>query len=399
MSLTIHSGTAAIDLNTSGTYRQDISEVLLVSLTPQNNLLGAIQVGAEFAGPQLYWVEDALNQFKITGDTTASMTSAVTTIIVSQSDASVIKVGYTLQNDTTVGTLVSAEQLQVTAISGNTLTVSRAYAGTAQSYASNTVFRVVNAPTYPNSDLGPDLSRARLSKTNYINRFRMDVNLDSEQIIRSHQGYVPGVVDELGYQFQQRYAELLRLIEQAVLYANAPASGNPTNDFEQMYGLTAWLDTTANSLASPITTSQPFSDTVLNTTITNIFKQGANSKLIGVGPRMGQILNSLYSDTIRREQSDRVRGFWAQIFDPATANPHEIVMDAFINDTAANALAYVLDPDRIFLRPQLGQFLYTIEAPTMRDGDSISLLSKLSLEVRNSGTDAGYAHQLIKNLA
>ena len=80
MALTVHSGTAAIDLNNSAAYRQDISEVVLVSLTPQNNFAGIFQIGAEFAGPQLWWNEDALNQYKITGDTAASMLSTATTM-------------------------------------------------------------------------------------------------------------------------------------------------------------------------------------------------------------------------------------------------------------------------------------------------------------------------------
>ena len=82
------------------------------------------------------------------------------------------------------------------------------------------------------------------------------------------------------------------------------------------------------------------------------------------------------------------------VFDPAMANPHELVVDTFINDTAAFGMAFVLDPDRIFIRPALGEFLYTIEAPSFRDGDAFSVLSKFSIEVRNSGTDVGYAHQV-----
>jgi hypothetical protein len=393
MALTAHSGTAAIDLNNSAAYRQDISEVVLVSLTPQNNFAGMFQIGAEFAGPQLWWNEDALNQYKVTGDTAASMLSTVTTINFAQTDAAVLKVGYVLMMDAQVGA-ASQESMMITAVNGTAITVTRAFSGTAQTYTTNTVFRIVNAPVNPNSDLGPDLTRQRLVKTNYINRVRYDTNIDSEQILRTHQGYVPGIVDELGYQFQQRLAELLRLINNAMLYSYANAAGNPTNDFQTTNGVIAWLDTTANANAVPITTAEPFNDNVLNTMITNIKKQGAVSKAVGCGDRLGQILGALYSDTIRREQSDRVRGFWMNIFDPAMANPHELVVDSFINDTAGFGIAMVLDPDRIFIRPALGEFLYTIEAPSFRDGDAFSLLSKFAAEVRNSGTDAGYAHQL-----
>jgi hypothetical protein len=393
VALTAHSGTAAIDLNNNAAYRQDISEVVLVSLTPQNNFAGMFQIGAEFAGPQLWWNEDALNQYKVTGDTGASLASTTVTINFANTDAAVIKNGYILVLDSQVGN-ASQEAMQVTAVNGTAITVTRAFAGTAQSYPQNSVFRIVNAPVNPNSDLGPDLTRQRLVKTNYINRVRFDANLDSEQIMRTHQGYVPGIVDELGYQFQQRMAELLRLINNAMLYSYANAAGNPTNDFQTTNGVISWLDGTANTNAVKITTAEAFNDNVLNTMITHIKKQGAVSKAVAVGDRLGQILGALYSDTIRREQSDRVRGFWMNIFDPAMANPHELVVDSFINDTAGFAIAMVLDPDRIFIRPALGEFLYTIEAPSFRDGDAFSLLSKFAAEVRNSGSDAGYAHQL-----
>jgi hypothetical protein len=360
--------------------------------------MGATTVGEEFADMQLYWLEDALNQYKITGDTVASMTSTVTTIAVSQSDASAVDLGYTLEMDNQVGA-ASQEQMQITAISGTTLTVTRAYAGTAQTYASNTVFRVVNSPTYPNSDLGKDMTRARVSKTNYINRWEANVNIDSEQILRSHQGYVPGVVDELGYQFQQRRVEMLRRMEQAYLYSTAPASGNPTNDYQQMYGLKAWLDGTANSTASPITTAATLSDSTVNTIVLNIYRQGGYSNVIAAGPNLIAKLGQLYTDRIRLDQTDRTRGFYAQEFIPTMANPHRLINDAHINDTTAYALLYVLDMNRVRIRPYLGSFLYTIEAETFRDGDAIRLLSKWSLEVRNTGTDVGYAHQMQKALS
>lgn len=397
MALPVHSGTAAIDLRNSGTYRQDISEVLLVSLTPQANLMGALQIGPEFADQQCYWVEDALNQYKITGDTAASLASNATTVNVSQTDASVLKTGYLLTPDTTVGG--TNEYMEITAISGTALTVSRAFKGTAVSYAQNTSFRVVGAGINPNSDLGPDLSRQRVSKSNYIYRQRLDVNIDSEAIIRAKAGYTPGIQDELGYQLQQRLAEWIRLLAQHVYYGYPNASGNPTNDFQFMYGLTAMLDTTFNSNTSVTSTAEKISDTVLNTMITSIFKNGGNSKLVAVGPNNAAVLGALYADTMRREQNERVRGFWMNVFDPFMANPHTLINDAFVNDGAGNGLAFVLDPDRVFLRPFLNQGLYTIEADSFRDGDAISLLGKWSLEMRNTGSDSGQVHWLHTTLS
>ena len=402
MALLVHSGTAAIDLNANLTQRQDISDVLLASLSNENTTLGLLTVGEEFAAPSLNWVEDALNQFKITGDTAASMTSTITTMAVSASDASVLDVGWILSLDSGVGGSTQ-EQMQITNKSGTTLTLTRAFAGTAQTYTTNSVFRVVNAPTYPNSDLGPDMSRARIAKTNFINRFEVNVNIDSEQILRSMRGYVPGVVDELGYQFQQRTLEMKRRIQNALLYSVANASGNPTNEYQTMHGILSWLNTTANATASPITTSESFTDSVINTMVLNIYSQGSFSNVILIGPRLVQKVGQLYTDRIRLDQTDRTRGFFTQEFIPSMANPHRIVNEFYLNDggstNAGNALAVVGDLNRARLRPYIGQMYFSIIAPSFRDGDAARLLSKMSLEIRNTGTDAGYAWQLHTNLS
>lgn len=402
MPLLVHSGTAAIDLNASGTQRQDISDVLLASLSNENTTLGCTTVGEEFSAPQLFWVEDALNQFKITGDTTTNLATNTTQMNVSSSDAAVLDVGYILELDSGVGGSTQ-EQISITAVNGTVLNITRAYGGTtASTYATNSVFRIVNAPTYPNSDLGKDMTRARLSKTNYINRFEANINIDSEQILRSMQSYVPGVVDELGYQFQQRLLEMKRKMQQAYLYSIANASGNPTNEYQTMHGLLAWLNTTANSTASPITTSEPLTDTVLNTMVLNIFSQGAFSNVIVAGPRAIQKLGQLYTDRIRLDQTDRTRGYFTQEFIPSMANPHRLINEFYLNDggasNAGNAIVMVLDMNRIRIRPYIGQFYYTITAPSFRDGDAARVLSKWSLEVRNSGTDSGYSQQLHTNL-
>lgn len=401
MALLTHSGTAAIDLNASGTQRQDISDVLLASLSNENTMLGLTTVGEEFAAPQLFWVEDALNQFKITGDTAASMTSTITTMAVSQSDASVLDVGYIISLDSGVGGSTQ-EQMQITAISGTTLTLTRAFAGTAQTYTTNSVFRIVNAPTYPNSDLGKDMSRARISKTNFINRFEINVNIDSEQILRSQASYVPGVVDELGYQFQQRLMEMKRKMQQAFLYSVANPSGSPTNDYQTMHGLLSWLNTTANATASPVTTSETLTDTVLNNMVLNIFSQGAFSNVAICGPRAVQKLGQLYTDRIRMDQTDRTRGFYTQEFIPSMANPHRLINEFYLNDggttNAGNALVIIGDLNRIRIRPYVGQFYFTIIAPSFRDGDAARCLSKWSLEIRNTGTDSGFSWQLHTNL-
>lgn len=403
MPLMIHSGVSASDLSATGTKREDISDVLLASLYFENNMLGLTTVGEEFLDLQCKWVEDALNQYKVT-DTGTGATGATTNVVLnlSAADAAVLDLGYLLQRDTQVG---SGEIAQVVTISGTAVTVTRGYGGTtATTDATAQTWRIINAPTYANSDLGKDMTRARISKTNWINRFELNVNIDSEQIERSKAGGAPGIKDELQYQFQQRLLELKRRMQQAYWFSVIPAS-NTGADYSAMYGLIPWLNGTANTSAttgSPtayISTSETLTDTVVNTMVKNIYRNGGYSNVLAGGINVTEKLSLLYSDRIRIDQNDRNRGFYAQYFTPTMANEHRIVTDAYLNDTSGTAMLLALDMSRIRIRPFVNQMFYTITAPTFRDGDAVRAMSKWSLEVRNTGSDVGFTHSLHSNLS
>jgi hypothetical protein len=47
----------------------------------------------------------------------------------------------------------------------------------------------------------------------------------------------------------------------------------------------------------------------------------------------------------------------------------------------------------------VGQFFYVVTSPSFRDGDAVRCLSKWSVEVRNTGTDSGFASLAVQNLS
>lgn len=423
MALLVHSGTAAVDLSASQTFRDDISDVLMASLVVEPNLMGIVEVAEEFSAEQAHWVEDSLNPFKFTAlnsfasiaSSTAYQTASFT---VSQADAAVLDVGYVFVNDAGAGQLFGSgslnEQMQVITLNGQTVTVNRNFGGASTAtFTSQTtgVMRIINRPTYPNSDLGKDLSKARIAKVNFINRFELNVNIDSEQIARTRQGYVPGVRDELGYQFQQRLIELKRVMGNAFIYSKAPnvyAGTSPNIDYQTFHGVLSWLDGTANTSSTPTTTAQTLSDAVINTNVLAIYRQGADSNVIAVGPAMAQRIGQLYTDRIRLEQSDTERGFFAQSFIPSMANRHYLINDLYISDGSigfppgtaiTNAFMLILDMSRIRIKPFVGQFFYVVTSPSFRDGDAVRCLSKWSVEVRNTGTDSGFGSLAVQNLS
>lgn len=419
MPLFVHTGAGSVDLGSyqTGNVRRDISDLLLASLVTENNLIGSLAVGEEFGDTSLTWLEDSLNAQTFLDNTPGGLGTGTVTLVTSTlADAGVCEVGCIIV-DETIGNFTTGEQMQVTAISGQNLTISRGYGGTtAVTHANGDVYRVIERPTYENSDLGRDLTKARIVKTNIIERFERNINISQEAILRAKYNYAPGVPNELKYQFEQRVRELLREMNNTAIYSRQSASGI-TGDYATLGGLVQWLIGGTGSLN---TTATPFnangstlSDVILNTQNRTIINNGALPDWVFGGTLMADNLSKLYNDRIRIVQDDTTRGFKVKEFDTTLQNTLRIMWDRQIYDntgttptpsgstapsTAGNGLMFLLDSGRIRIRPFLESLFFTLQAPSFRDGDACRMLSKWTMEIRNTGTDAGAAHVLVYGL-
>ncbi len=404
MPLLTHSGLGSPDMSVAGTIRQDISDVLLASLVTENNFLGALEVGPEFGDPQaLRWTEDSLNPQLVVDNTGGGLSNVATTwTVASSADAAVLEIG-ALVIDDTIGDYVGGEIFQVTAISGTTITIVRGYGGTtAVSHTNGNKFRVIARPLYENSDLGRDLSRPRTPKSNLFQRFSRDVNLSQEVITRARYGYSPGVPDEMKYQYEQRKRELLTELDLALLYARQAASGAASTggDYSTTGGIIAWLDGTLNTTSTAYNAAGAvLSDTIINAQNKYIIRNGAVPKWLFGGTNFVDSTARIYNDRIRLVQDDTTRGFEVQTFRTTMQNTLRLLWDNNIADANTLGLALLLDPDRIRWRPYLESMGYSIQAPSFRDGDAVRFIMKGGVEMRNTGSDSGQAHQLIYALA
>lgn len=404
-------GTGSLDLGNPaiGTVRRDISELLLASLATENNFIGSIQVGEEFVGAQLQWNEDSLNPYYLIDATPGGLTPTSTTMVVSSpAQMASLSVGAILV-DETIGDLVFGERVQVTAMSGTSLTITRGYGGTTPvAHASGNVWRIVDRPTYENSDLGPDRSRTQITKVNILARYEENVNLSQEAIIQAKYQYRPGVPNELRYQFEQRLRELLRLMNNAAIYG-VPSATGPSQSFSTCGGLMYWLNGQGNTTASPFNANGAvLSDLLINQVNRAIINQGAVPDWIFVGTLGADAISKIYNERIRIVQDDTTRGYKVKEFDTTLQNTLRVLWDRMIFDntpsapgtpsTSGRGIVFILDSGRIRIRPYAESLFYTIQAPTLSDGDKIRMLSKWSLEVRNTGTDVGFAHQLVYGL-
>jgi hypothetical protein len=129
-----------------------------------------------------------------------------------------------------VGDLVRAdgesEIVRVTAISTNTLTVTRSFGSVAAAttVADNTVLRILGTVLAEGSDPGTARSADRASRTNYTQIHGPDaVNMSrTEMGVRKY-----GIRDEYSHQLGNRTVEMIQRLEQNLLYGDAvaPAAG------------------------------------------------------------------------------------------------------------------------------------------------------------------------------
>ena len=417
MALVQGAGTSATTLAVAGTTRIDISEFLAANLVMANNWAGALRVGPEFSGNNQVctWNEDKLNADFVTDTTSGGISSGATQIVVSLADASITAVGTILVDAGATGGLGTGERMQVTGVTYSgavaNLQISRAFGGsTATSHAQGAIFTHLARPLQQNSDLGPDMSRARVVKYNNIQRQGIDVVLGAEAIESSRRGYTPGIQDELVYQLANRTQEILRLWNRSGIYGTASPGAGPNpgsagvsaGDYSTMAGLHAWLDGTFNATSvtnSWVTKGYANGDifSAVNDANITLFRNGAVPDWLMVGPLGAVDVSKLFNDRIRLQQDEMTRGFAAQYIRTTLANEVRVLLDGYVADSAGVGDVFLLDSSRFRWRPYAGSLYYTITAETLRDGDQVRALSKLSLEARNTGTDIGQASMLISS--
>lgn len=391
MALPASPGATAIGtFNANFTKREDISEILFASLALENTIAGLLPVGEPFADPNaLRWEEDSLNIYQYVDNTVGGQnaTDATSTLQLTAGQGASLMAGSILIDEgQTLGT-TGLEYLQVINVVGDTATVSRGFGGSTKvTHAAAASFRNIGATLAETSDLDKDIAKNRIPNNNLLARFGLNVQLSDEQIQRAIAGYVPGVPNEFDYQVTQRVRELKRMWNNALIYGKrSTASG----DFSMFDGIISWLIGNAVDQATVI-----FIPDMVNASYQNIFNQGADCDWLLVGTTIARRIANLYSDRIRIEQGERSRGWSILYFDTDLGKTLRLLLDAYM---PAQAFA-LLDSRRLKVRPFINSFFYFRTAETTRDGEQARVISKGSLEVRNTNTvasgQAGFAHQL-----
>jgi hypothetical protein len=411
-----HAGLDELDY-TPGTVRTEMGDTLLASLFNRPNVLAAMPIG-QFGGggtgvgaavQQLlhYWVEDRINPRQIS-DISGQASGVTTTMTVTAADGAVVDVGYFIQDTSQAQS--SAELVMINGITvgspNYTLNLLRSQLGTTGvSHAAAAVWQIVATPVQQNSGLGRDMSRAPGIKSNLIQTWRRDVNISSAMIALAQYGHVPGIKNQVAYQLSQRFTEMLIDMENSVI-KGIGTQNNVNTDYQTLWGILSWFGAAAvNANATSVlfnAQGAAISDLLINNWVINVTLQGAEipDVLMGSSYFIDRTAR-IYKDQLRLGQDELVRGYFVDaIRSSMGAKLIKLVMSNWIPySLTSNTLniAIALSLARIGLIPFLNQFCYFLSAPSFNDGDAMSVLAKFTIEPRNTGTDFGYAGQVLTN--
>lgn len=332
----------------------DLEPVLATVLLADTALLGLVGMGKPALGLKHEFNEDSLNDYFAQINLAAGYAAGDTSIVVD--DASKLAIGTILKS-----TLAGRDELiQVTAISSNTLTVTRAVAGTAAAIVDNEQFLIVGMPKQQGDETITDISRARTTDYNYAQEFKRTVKISDQMQAEANNGLHPGVPDELKYQLVQRTLEIKREMNTSFIHMERSGSAPSDSVYSMARGLRQWLVQAGGNHLTP----GALNEKAVNQMYRASYDDGGDPGDIVAGPDQITQFSGFNAGKVRVAPSDRVAGVFVNKYLTEFGKELSLTMDRwFQKDEAA-----LIDRSRVYIAPWQGRAL--LAEPLARIGNA-----------------------------
>lgn len=358
---------------------EDVSDIIgIVSPfeTPLLNLFGDAKRPALSTVHE--WIEDALlpNTDEINQESFSPNPQSATSITVLHGSRF------------TTGDLVrpgeSQEVMLVTAVTSNTLTVTRGYGGTtAATLADGMRLSILGNAALEGAAAAAARFTTRTRKQNYTQIFTATVDVSgSMQAARAH-----GVADEVDYQKQERLRELLRDLENCVINGVAP-SANPHGGASVRRSMNGLIKSIITNRFVPDEGGIPpgtggsengLTEEMLNTALRLIWEQSAGTvDTLVVGGVQKRKINSFISSSRAYDADDKRFTDLVSVYE-SDFGVCRVILSRYM---PANAIL-LLDSSRIEVPPLASRSFHFKSLAAAGDSFSGQVIGEYTLEFRN----------------
>jgi len=362
---------------------EDVSDLIGIISPYETPLLDALgDPMREATSTHHEWLEDELlpNKDSINDSTYTNPTTDTDFVV---DHGSRFRVGDQIQVEG------SEELMLVTAVSTNTLTVVRGYAGTtAEALADNKVINILGNAALEGSDKPSARFTNRVRKGNYTQIFTATVEVSGTDLAASQLG----LADEMDFQKQERLRELLRDLENTVVNGGQPAStpegsGSVRRTIE---GIIQHLSTNVfHTGDSGFPIGNDLDEAKINYVLRKIWENSSgNVDLIVVGGFQKRKINAFCADSRTYAAGDTTFTNMVSVYE-SDFGVCRIITTRWVPQDAA----LLLDSSRISVQPLAGRSFYFKPLASGGDYESGELIGEYTLELRNEA-----AHGIIRDL-
>jgi hypothetical protein len=341
--------------NLIGVKQSVVDEILLLNphQTPLISLLG---FGQPVTQTTHQWYEDEMYATETAVNDSDGLTSGDTSLVVD--DGSIFRAGDVIK--------IGSELLKVTAVSTNTLTVTRGYAGTtAASIADNAVVQFMFVEGTEGANARSARFKSRVPKSNYTQIFDDSISISgTAQAVTQY-----GITDLYEYEKQKKQLELALQLEKAAINGVAYESGQ----VRQMKGIRNFISTNVTNVGGALT-ADAINDLGQEIYEAGGFKTGGMYKIL-VPAAQKRAITAFDSNKIQIARSENVRGEKVDVF-VSDFGEFEIVM----NNNLASTELFIIDTNRISLRPLVGRDFFHKYMGEVGDSTTGTVVGEYTLE-------------------
>lgn len=367
----VFNGRATSDTGVFEGIAEDVSAIISMISPHETPVLDRLVQAPKEATNVLHeWLEDELNPNTIVSSDTAG--SVVTTVTVAALDGTAVtaflQVGAILSSNAT------GEYLQISAITGNILTLTRGFGGTlAATIDAGANLFVISDAALEGADVTGDISRPRGRQTNFTQIFKKDIIISGTVEAQEHLG---GVTNEMDYQRTQRLRESLRDLEKAMIRGKTSLNTiGSTTAFRTMDGVLARLVTNVTTLGSvgALTSSR------LDDIIEGAWDQGGTDlDLIVADSKFKKQIGTFNATRIDVVNRDGRHFNNVNVFE-GTFGEHEVILGRWM---PKNSLM-VISTQRVNVPPLRGRSYRFVPVSRTGDAEKGMIIGEYTVEVHN----------------
>lgn len=257
---------------------RDLGDLISATMRVQPIFLSLIRIGAPARNRKHEWLEDVLRP---TQDAAASTVLAAATSVDVETGTSFAAYDIWVNVETD-------ERFEVTAVAGNTITITRGVGGTAADITTGDVLKLVSRPKLEGTDPGDDAGQEPTTEHNYTQIFDRTAKVT---LSAQAQDYY-GIEDQLDYQVKVQVDQLVREMNMTTIFG---VRRQPTASVRgTMGGILSFLDQAGGNRVNA--GGSALSKANLNDALEMAFNDGANDLVMVCGPTQARKVTALDSN-------------------------------------------------------------------------------------------------------